>query len=367
MLETTTYTSYGGGNGCCWKNIWNMELPSKIKIFLWKACHNWLPKMVNLARRRVSVDGFCPVCKNNYETTLHAIWGCSGLKVVRSSFGFLKGMNSGKFQEFQDFFNSCVQTLDSDVMVLLCVIWWRNWHLRNQLVHESGRSGLKAVVSWSMNYISNYRDAMLTGAAARKRDVIPKAVKWEAPRRGVFKLNTDAALDVRLLRTGLGMVIRDHTGFVMASWAQRLEANYSPLVAEAMAIFRGITFAVEAGLVPIVVESDALAVVNLINAGDQIHAEIGLVVCDIRNLLKSIECGQVVFVFRMVNVVAHLLAKLALSLDEGRFWIEEYPLCVETVYPRRLSYLVCCAWFFLINFPSKKTKGKVITQLELSQ
>ncbi|KAK3225096.1 hypothetical protein Dsin_004958 [Dipteronia sinensis] len=142
-----------------------------------------------------------------------------------------------------------------------------------------------------MNYISNYRDAMLTGAAAERGDVIPKAVKWEAPRRGVCKLNTDAALDVRLLRTGLGMVIRDHASFIMASKTQRLEANYSPQVAEAMAIFRGITFVVETGIVPIVVESDALAVVNLINTGDQIHAEIGLVVWDIRNLLKSIEGG----------------------------------------------------------------------------
>ncbi|KAK2645648.1 hypothetical protein Ddye_020843 [Dipteronia dyeriana] len=95
---------------------------------------------------------------------------------------------------------------------------------------------------------------------AEKGDVFPKVVKCEAPRSWVFKLNTE----VLLLRTSLGMMIRDHTGFVMASCAQRIEANFPPQVAEAMVIFSGLTFDVETGLVPIVVESNALAVVNLI-------------------------------------------------------------------------------------------------------
>lgn len=54
-----------------------------------------------------------------------------------------------------------------------------------------------------------------------------------------------------------------------------------PQITEAMAILRGLIFAIDSGLLPIKVESDALEVVNLINSGSQIHDEIGLVVGDI--------------------------------------------------------------------------------------
>ncbi|KAK2642363.1 hypothetical protein Ddye_024126 [Dipteronia dyeriana] len=62
---------------------------------------------------------------------------------------------------------------------------------------------------------------------------------------------------------------------------------------ETMAILRGMTFATESGLLPIVVESNALEVVNLINSGNQIHVDIDLVVDDIRQTPTNISGGMV--------------------------------------------------------------------------
>ncbi|KAI9170452.1 hypothetical protein LWI28_028262 [Acer negundo] len=55
-----------------------------------------------------------------------------------------------------------------------------------------------------------------------------------------------------------------------------LEVSYSPIVAEAMAILRGIDFAVDSGIWPVVVKSDLLGVVNLIISGSTNLAELGL-------------------------------------------------------------------------------------------
>ncbi|KAK3205554.1 hypothetical protein Dsin_019600 [Dipteronia sinensis] len=123
-------------------------------------------------------------------------------------------------------------------------------------------------------------------------------IRWKPPSDGFYKVNINASLDVANHGIGIGLVIRDHQGFVMASSSQRLEVCFSPQIAEAMAIKRGIQFAFDTGLVLVVVESDALSVVKMVNAGRQI-------------LLPT------------------LFSKLALKSSEDLFWLETYPLSVE--------------------------------------
>ncbi|KAK1587816.1 hypothetical protein Q3G72_017098 [Acer saccharum] len=75
------------------------------------------------------------------------------------------------------------------------------------------------------------------------------------PLEGTVKVNCDAALDMNRGVVGFGLVIQDFRGMVLASSVQHIQANFSPLIAEAMAILRGINLAF-----------DALAVVKLIEA-----------------------------------------------------------------------------------------------------
>ncbi|KAK2646770.1 hypothetical protein Ddye_021965 [Dipteronia dyeriana] len=62
-----------------WKFLWRIKVPTKVKIFLWKACHNLLPTHVNLAKRELNVDVLCPFHHAKPETTMHALWNCSSL------------------------------------------------------------------------------------------------------------------------------------------------------------------------------------------------------------------------------------------------------------------------------------------------
>ncbi|KAK3185204.1 hypothetical protein Dsin_032490 [Dipteronia sinensis] len=43
-----------------WKFLWPLSLPTKIKIFIWKACNNWIPTNVNLDVHGVKVEKFLP-------------------------------------------------------------------------------------------------------------------------------------------------------------------------------------------------------------------------------------------------------------------------------------------------------------------
>ncbi|KAK3221517.1 hypothetical protein Dsin_008542 [Dipteronia sinensis] len=64
------------GSEAWWKFLWRVELPHKVKVFIWKACHNLIPTMVNLTKRGVPLKPIFPLCKKKKETTLHVVWGC---------------------------------------------------------------------------------------------------------------------------------------------------------------------------------------------------------------------------------------------------------------------------------------------------
>ncbi|KAL5833507.1 hypothetical protein ACOSQ3_017181 [Xanthoceras sorbifolium] len=65
-----------------WKVLWGLKIPSKIKLFCWRACNNWLPTFHVLRCRHMQVRDCCDSCGVADETVLHALRSCSSLKVM---------------------------------------------------------------------------------------------------------------------------------------------------------------------------------------------------------------------------------------------------------------------------------------------
>ncbi|KAK3195697.1 hypothetical protein Dsin_027007 [Dipteronia sinensis] len=79
-------------------------------------------------------------------------------------------------------------------------------------------------------------------------------------------------------RVGLGIIVRDAAGEVLASSAQRVLAGFSIDSAEAMAVCRGLLFTEDSGLLPVSVETDALVVVNYIKSEKAPLSDVGLII-----------------------------------------------------------------------------------------
>ena len=65
-----------------WKCIWKIQIPYKVKTFLWRVCSKALPTKVNLKKRKVLEDDRCCICLSAQETTFHAIWSCEELEQI---------------------------------------------------------------------------------------------------------------------------------------------------------------------------------------------------------------------------------------------------------------------------------------------
>lgn len=53
--------------------LWKLRIPSKIKVFGWRACHEILPTRLNLAKRRIIHNSVCLNCTRFPESTIHAL------------------------------------------------------------------------------------------------------------------------------------------------------------------------------------------------------------------------------------------------------------------------------------------------------
>nr|POE82603.1 putative serine/threonine-protein kinase pbl5 [Quercus suber] len=80
-----------------WNGIWKLEVPNRIKLFMWHAGNDSLPTRVNLVCRKLLTESTCPLCKLEPEDTLHALWKCPTLSTDKSRFALFAWTTSLKW------------------------------------------------------------------------------------------------------------------------------------------------------------------------------------------------------------------------------------------------------------------------------
>ncbi|KAK2653644.1 hypothetical protein Ddye_013500 [Dipteronia dyeriana] len=118
------------------------------------------------------------------------------------------------------------------------------------------------------------------------------------------------------------------SSYNLASSDQRIEACYSLQITKTVAILRGIELVRDLGMVPTVVESDALGVVKLINVMASVISDVGLVLNDISNIIRGADIVSVLFAFKKSNMVAYSFLRMALNVVNDCFWVKDHPLFV---------------------------------------
>lgn len=106
-----------------WKVLWSLDLPEKIKIFMWRAAKNLLPFAENLWKRRILQDPICQRCKRNVETVSHALLACKAAKNIwrhaplpMQSFNIQSGDMLSITQEI----GNVLKKADMELMVAFC-------------------------------------------------------------------------------------------------------------------------------------------------------------------------------------------------------------------------------------------------------
>ena len=189
-----------------------------------------------------------------------------------------------------------------------------------------GKSG-RVILKTALHLVEEYRAAN----DIRQVDnpgVGPLAI-WKPPDLERYKVNVDGAIFKHRKKAGIGMVIRDEFGEVIATLSKIVNAPLGVVEIEAKAMEAGVSFARDVGIREVVFESDSLIICKALQGDGGAPSSIQNVLKGILELTTSLRSFSFSHVKRQGNVPTHLLAQFAKELENYVVWLEECPSFLE--------------------------------------
>ena len=165
-----------------WKKTWNLQVPTKVKHFVWRACTNCLPTKMALRSKRVEVTDSCPICCNSLKDTLHALIKYHGAKDVWR--GLTLGDISAHVNSFEKWWLQVLHNINTNVATMTTMTVWNLWNNRNKLVWNNKRSSASGIISSAANILSQWQHARLFSVSQRRISISNTSPRWTKPESG---------------------------------------------------------------------------------------------------------------------------------------------------------------------------------------
>lgn len=66
--------------GISWNKLWNLNLPERLKMLIWRIGFNFLPAKENLLNHLQVSDVYCLFCKGCIESSSHLFFNCPAIR-----------------------------------------------------------------------------------------------------------------------------------------------------------------------------------------------------------------------------------------------------------------------------------------------
>ena len=301
-----------------WRSIWSLQVLNKVKNILQRATRESLPTKQNLQRRTITNCSLCDQCKLEPETALHATWSCRELEVVCENVGVWGFRRSRSFLSFKELLSWLIT--NTQEVEPFAVTTWSIWNQRNRVRMHQPSCSAHLLAATAKERLAEF----LSVQPAAPLPIPKTRVQWQPPPQGMVKINFDGAASKDQI-SGIGVVLRNERGLVLASLSQNIPQVCKPLDIETLASSRALKFAADLGFNKVVLEGDCEVLMKALKGGDQFLSTAGLLMDDIRydaNLFYQLHYSHV---RREGNIVAHSLAIYALEITDFIAWMEDVP------------------------------------------
>ncbi|XP_050290377.1 uncharacterized protein LOC126728625 [Quercus robur] len=204
---------------------------------------------------------------------------------------------------------------------------WGIWTNQNEVRHGKSRKPTSVLAQWTKEYLENY---VMANHSTRPYKELVEAT-WQPPKPPWYKASMDGAVFSQQKETGIGVVIRDHHGAVVATLSKKLKASLGAIEVEAKAMEEAVNFTWDMGIRDCLFESDSLTVVNAMLCLIDPPSSIANIIAGSLSQLYELRDVNFSHVVRSGNKVAHTLAQFAKG--------EETPGCIEQLMSQYVLFL----------------------------
>ena len=167
---------------------------------------------------------------------------------------------------------------------LFGVVAWIIWNQRNKLRLNERCLPSKIFLEVARAYLSDFQSKFQKTKVQQPKG----SMKWRPPRDGMYKTNYDGTIFAESEEAGIGVIIRDIKGLVIAALAEKIPYPGSVEVLEALVARRAARFALEVGLTGFEFEGDSEVVWKALRSADGAHSSIGEIIKDMMSIVGSL-------------------------------------------------------------------------------
>jgi hypothetical protein len=236
-----------------WHRIWQLKLPNKVKMFVWRLTHNSLPVRRNLARRGIQLDALCPLYCRLDEDCGHLFFKCKRIKECWRALEsehvrvMLEGCKSGKETI------SLILDMEPKAQEKTLIFMWKWWSARNKTNEGQRMPTTSEICSFVLYHLMEWEKLQNGSLPVKSKHQL----KWKPPPTGFYKLNFDASFHLNSGTGGCAMVVTNAKREVLEVGVGRLQQLSSPLHAETLAAMRCLQCAIHWGMSYVLLETDS--------------------------------------------------------------------------------------------------------------
>ncbi|CAN6555410.1 unnamed protein product [Malus baccata var. baccata] len=248
-----------------WKCMWSLEVPQKIRVFMWKSLHAAVATMANLFFRRSSLSPMCLLCNSTEESTEHlflkrpwveAVWNGGSMTRDIGRVGIISWVNW-----LNDIYDAAYANRGERIKLFsyIAVTCWHIWKSRCNFIFKQQPIYPGQVIVVVHHSVGMFLEANRVPSSRPRINDLDRGndVSWSPPGSGFIKINVNASWNARECVGFVGVVARDDHGRFVAACRKNISAS-SVALAEAMAILQGCSLGRYMGWNDIIIESDSL-------------------------------------------------------------------------------------------------------------
>nr|POE89293.1 hypothetical protein CFP56_79323 [Quercus suber] len=180
------------------------------------------------------------------------------------------------------------------------------WTRRNQLHVGEKVMQLQSISSLASKNLLEFQNASESPCPVAK---VALPTRWLPSPKDWVKVNFDGAIFQKENLAGLGCIVRNDEGFVIAAFTQIIPLPTSVKMVEVLAARSAIGFAKELSLSQVILERDSDTIIRALSSGGFDSLSFGHIIRDIKLLSSVFQNLSFNHTRRQGNRVAHRLAR----------------------------------------------------------